>query len=81
MVKVSFDEKFKIIFSKLDNSIKERIIKQIEKIKENPEIGKPMRYDRRGTREVYIKSFRLSYSYIKEEDELIILELYHKDEQ
>ena len=71
MVKVSFDEKFRIIFSKLDNSIKERIIKQIEKIKENPDIGKPVRYTRKGTREVYVGSFRLSYAYIQEENKLI----------
>ena len=82
MVKVNFNDKFKEIFSKIkDNSLKERIIKQIEKIKNNPEIGKPMMYYRKGTRELYIKPFRLSYSYIKHEDRVIILTLYHKDEQ
>jgi mRNA-degrading endonuclease RelE of RelBE toxin-antitoxin system len=81
MVKVNFDDKFKEIFSKIkDNNLKEKIIKQIEKIKNNPEIGKPMMYDRKGTRELYIKPFRLSYSYIKH-DRVIILTLYHKDEQ
>ena len=59
----------------------EKIKKQIKKIVENPEVGKPMRYGRKGTREVYISSFRLSYAYIKEEDKLIFLDFYHKDEQ
>lgn len=59
----------------------ERIKKQIKKIVEAPEVGKPMRYARRGTREVYISSFRLSYAYLKEEDKLIFLAIYHKDEQ
>mgnify|MGYP001611912844 CR=1 FL=1 len=82
MVIISFDDNFGEIFSKIkDNSMKERIVKQLEKIKQNPEIGKPMRFDRKGTRELYIGSFRLSYSYIKEENRVVILDLYHKDEQ
>ena len=82
MVIISFDDIFREVFSKIrDNSMKERIFKQFEKIKQNPEIGKPMRFDRKGTRELYIGSFRLSYAYIKEEDRVIILNLYHKDEQ
>lgn len=64
-----------------DNSIKEKLKKQIEKIISNPESGKPMRFGRKGTREVYIPPFRLSYAYLKEEEKLIVLDLYHKDEQ
>ena len=63
------------------NSIKERIKNQIKKILENPEIGKPMRYARKGTRELYTGSFRLSYAYLKNENKIIFLDLYHKDEQ
>jgi len=55
--------------------------KQIEKLIENPEIGKPMRYNRKGTREVYISPYRLSYSYLKEKGIIYLLDLYHKDEQ
>ena len=64
-----------------DISIKERVKNQIKKILENPEIGKPMRYARKGTRELYIGSFRLSYAYLKSENKIIFLDLYHKDEQ
>jgi mRNA-degrading endonuclease RelE of RelBE toxin-antitoxin system len=64
-----------------DSSLKERVIKQIKKVIENPEIGKPMRYSRKGTRELYVPPFRIAYSYIKEENVLIFLDLYHKDEQ
>jgi len=46
-----------------------------------PKIRKPVRYARKGTREVYIPPFRLSYSYNKEENPVIFLEIYHKDEQ
>jgi mRNA-degrading endonuclease RelE of RelBE toxin-antitoxin system len=72
---------FKKICKIKDNSIKEHVKKQIKKIIENPEIGKPMMYDRKGTRELYVKPYRLSYSYIKHENKVIILDLYHKDEQ
>lgn len=40
-----------------------------------------MRYTRKGTRELYVGSFRLSYEYLKEEEIVYILDLYHKDEQ
>jgi plasmid stabilization system protein ParE len=64
-----------------DVVFKEKIKKQIEKIVDNPEIGKPMRYDRKETREVYISPYRLAYAYIQKEDKLLFLELYHKDIQ
>jgi len=62
MVEIRFDKKFTIIFSKLkDELLKLKITKQIKKISENPEVGKPMRNVRKGTRELYIKPFRLSW--------------------
>jgi mRNA-degrading endonuclease RelE of RelBE toxin-antitoxin system len=64
-----------------NNSVKERVKNQIKKILENPEIGKPMRYVRKGTRELYMGSFRRSYAYSEDEDKIIFLDLYHKDEQ
>ena len=82
MVIVDFDEKFKSIFSKIKNNLlKIKIKKQIVKIIQNPEIGKPMRYARKGTRELYIKPFRLSYVYIKDQNKIMILDLYHKKNQ
>jgi len=82
MVEVIFDEKFKNLFSKIKDSLtKEKIIKQITKIKENPEIGKPMRFSRKGTREIYISPFRLSYLYDYAKQIVYILDLYHKDKQ
>ena len=79
---VEFEDQFKKIFSKLkDPMLKEKIIKQIMKLKENPELGKPMRYTRKGTREMYISPFRLSYLYISEQDLILMLDLYHKDDQ
>ena len=53
----------------------------MRKVVEKPEIGKPMRHDRKGTREVYVGSYRLAYTYFEKEDVIVFLELYHKDQQ
>lgn len=80
MVTVIFEPLFEKNFKKIkDSFLKEKIIKQISKIKDNPEVGKPMKYGRKGTRELYIPPFRLSYKF--EEDTVYILSLYHKDFQ
>ncbi len=71
----------KIIRRIKDDSVKGQIKKQIKKIIENPEIGKPMRYARKGTRELHIGYFRLSYTYLKSENKIIFLDLYHKSNQ
>jgi mRNA-degrading endonuclease RelE of RelBE toxin-antitoxin system len=82
MVEIRFDKKFTVIFSKLkDELTRTKIKKQIKKISENPEIGKPMKNVRKGTREVYVSPFRLAYSYYKEENIIYVLDLYHKGKQ
>ena len=82
MVEIRFDKKFIAIFSKIkDELFRTKIKKQIRKILENPEVGKPMRNIRKGTRELYIGSFRLSYSYSSRENIIYILDLYHKKQQ
>jgi len=82
MVMIYFNPNFEKIFSKIkDAGLKDKLLKQFIKIKENPEIGKPMMHGRKGTREVYVPPFRLAYVYLKEQDEVVFLELYHKDEQ
>ena len=80
MVTVEFDPVFKKRIKKIrDNTLKEKVKKQISKIVKHPTIGKPMRFSRKGTREVYVKPYRLSYLYTK--GTIVFLELYHKDEQ
>jgi len=80
MVIVKFDSSFERKVRKIKNQAdKIKVKKQIAKIVQNPEVGKPMRYSRKGTREVYAAPFRLSYLW--EEDMIIFLDLYHKDEQ
>jgi len=80
MVNVIFDENLVRTISKIkDQEVQKSIKNKIKKIIEDPDIGKPMKNVRKGTREVYIGHFRLSYSYNNETIEF--LDLYHKDEQ
>jgi len=82
VVEIRFDKKFATLFSKInDNLFRQKVKKQIKKISENQEIGKSMMYGRKGTREIYIKPFRLSYIYIAEKNIVYILDLYHKKKQ
>lgn len=74
-------DEFAKFVKKLDHTFKEKAELQIKKILQYPEIGKPMKFDRKGTRELYIKPFRLSYEYLKQEDKIIFLSIYHKDKQ
>jgi len=82
MVTVAYSPTFEKSVRKLrDNRVKERLKIQIQKVVKDPDIGKPMRYSRKNTREVYIPPFRLSYYYDENKDLLVFLTLYHKDEQ
>jgi mRNA-degrading endonuclease RelE of RelBE toxin-antitoxin system len=82
MVTVAYGPHFEKTIRKIrDHEIKERVKTQIIKIVNNPSLGKPLRYSRKQTREVYIPPFRLSYLYNKRTDTSVFLSLYHKDEQ
>lgn len=63
MVEVIYTEKFEKEIRKSDSSIKEKVIKQIQKIIENPQVGKPLSYNLKGERTVYIWPFRIIYSF------------------
>ncbi|MFC1732742.1 type II toxin-antitoxin system RelE/ParE family toxin [candidate division KSB1 bacterium] len=80
MVDIAYDHLFERRIKKIkDNLLKEKVKKQIIKIINSPETGKPMRFSRKGTKEVYVKPFRISYLYL--DDKIVFLDLYHKDEQ
>ncbi len=81
MVKVTYLPAFEGALNRLDKSIFIQAKKLIEKIIANPEIGKPMKYNRKGTREVYLTPFRLSYRYDKNAQHIDFLNIYHKKHQ
>ena len=68
-------------YKRADKAIRTKVVKLLRKILANPNIGKPMKYGRKGTREVYLKPFRLSYAYDPARREIILLDLYHKKKQ
>lgn len=49
-LKIRYNKDFQKILRKTDKSVRLKVKKQIIKIIQNPEIGKPMKYARKGTR-------------------------------
>lgn len=74
-------EHFIRLYDKLDASVRVKLDKLLGKAVLNPHAGKPMRFARAGTRELYLPPFRLSYAYDEKEGILTFLDLYHKDRQ
>ncbi len=70
---------FDIDFSKLDNSIKKKIFKEIEQIKENPFRGKSLGYS--FFREKKVKSYRLYYLVYKEKIIVFVIAISSKKNQ
>jgi len=68
-----FERDLKIV---KDSLTKLKIEKQIKKIIHDPMIGKPLRYNLKGERSVYIKPFRLIYSI--ENNTLVLLRFEHR---
>jgi len=89
MVTVAYGASFeRTIRTIRDVTLKERLKAQIIRIVKNPEIGKPMRYSRKHTREVYISLQALlllrpgkKTSWFSWLFTTIFLALYHEDEQ
>jgi len=72
MVTVAYSTRFEKCVRKIgDTTLKERVKAQILRIVQDPETGKPMRWSRKNTREVYIPPYRLSYCYDKKNNALI----------
>ncbi len=70
-------EKFERDVKKIkDKGLKEKLQKQIRKITENPDFGKPLRYDLKGELTIYVKPFRLIYKV--EGDKLVLLRFEHR---
>lgn len=81
MLTIKESDAFKAVKNRLDKSYLIRLEKLVRKIVQNPEVGKPMKYERKDTREVYLSPFRISYAYDKAAEVLTFLEVYHKKKQ
>ena len=63
-MKVIYTEEFKRDARKVkDKKIQGRIKKMVKKIRDNPEVGKPLRYDLFGLRSIQIPPFRILYEF------------------
>ena len=60
-----------------DKSMLEKLKKQIEKVKENPSVGKPLKHNRKGEWTIYVKPYRLIYSF--DGEKLFLLRFVHRD--
>jgi len=76
---IIWTQKFEDDFKKVrDKATQEKLEKQIKKISENPDFGKPLRYDLKDERTIYIKPYRLIFKV--EADKLILLRFEHRKE-
>ena len=72
-----------IIIKNKKQLIMKKASKLDENLKEDLEFARRTEeaYKRHERGELYIPPFRLSYAYIKEENKIILLDLYHKNKQ
>jgi addiction module RelE/StbE family toxin len=63
ITEVVWTRKFERELRKLrDKGLKDRVKDQIEKILDNPETGKPLRFALKGERSLYVPPYRLIYA-------------------
>lgn len=60
-----FDKKFKKLVKK-DGLLEERVIRKLQAISINPEIGEPKRHALRGLRSVHVDPFVIIYAIVKD---------------
>ena len=76
---IVYTQKFERDVRKIRNSsVKDRVRKQIEKIAEDPDLGKPLRYGLKGELTIRVKPCRLIYAV--QGDKLVLLRFEHRKE-
>lgn len=71
-----FEKRFKKL-TKKDGLLKERIIRKLQEIIDNPDIGEPKRHALRGLRSVHIDPFVMAFVVIR--DTILLINLDHHD--
>ncbi|MGV8174807.1 MAG: type II toxin-antitoxin system RelE family toxin [Methanothrix sp.] len=71
-----FDKKFKKL-TKKDGLLKERVIRKLQEISINPDIGEPKRYALKGLRGEHLDPFVIIYAIIK--DTILLINFDHHD--
>ena len=73
-----FSKKFEEEFRKLDNSVRQEAWKKLQRLKENPQIGKPLKY--LNLWELHVRVFRIFYIIDSNKIKILVLSVRHKDE-
>jgi len=77
MKEIIWTQKFEQDFKKIkDRATQDKLEKQIMKIRFNPKLGKPLRYDLKGELAIHVKPYRLLYRV--EGNKLILLRFEHR---
>jgi len=61
-----------------DKGVKKKLQKQIDKVADDSEVGKPLRYNLKGEWPIYVRPYRIIYKV--EGDKLILLRFEHRKE-
>ncbi len=78
-MEIIFSQEFRDEFQKIkDKTTRIRIIKQLKKLEELPEAGKPLKYEWKNHRSVRVPPFRIIYHI--QQDKLIIICFDHRKE-
>ncbi|MDP2673152.1 MAG: type II toxin-antitoxin system RelE/ParE family toxin [Nanoarchaeota archaeon] len=75
---ILFHKKAQTFFNKLDNSTKKQISIKIDKLKSNPELGKPLVGNLFGLRSLRVEKFRILYEIKKSQLIIYVLEIGHR---
>lgn len=74
---IVYTDKFERDVRKIkDSLVKEKLEKQIRRIAENPESGKPLRYGLKGEWTIHVRPYRLIYAV--QGDRLVLLRFEHR---
>ncbi len=61
-MKIEYSESFKKVYSKIkDKNLRRKIYKQLQKLVENPEAGKPLRNKWKNHRTIRVEPYRIIY--------------------
>lgn len=76
-MKIVYTDQFKHDLQKIkDNNVQKRVLKVVQKLIDNPNIGKPLKYDLVGLRSVRVSAFRIVYE--MKDDTMILHKFQHR---
>jgi mRNA interferase RelE/StbE len=78
MYEILFSKKAEDFLNKLDENIKQRIVKKIELLKDTPELGKPLTVNLAGLWSLRIGDYRVLYEIRNNELLILVLKIGHR---